>query len=140
MAHTDVKRFYLKKYSSNFTSVSSCEQSRHAYMAFYFRTPGLSANFRTNVAHSGTRDARRQFRDCPGHSGTVGGPRLHYWNGRMWLEACSLCISLCIWFRTNYTKKIFKLTYKLLGIASSRRLQVMIGGFKPKEWRVKVLL
>ena len=31
----------------------------------------LSVNSRTNVAHPGTRDARRQFRDCPGHSGTV---------------------------------------------------------------------
>ena len=38
------------------------------------RTPWLSVNSGTNVAQSGTRDARRQFRDCPGHSRTVGYP------------------------------------------------------------------
>ena len=41
---------------------------------------------------------------------------------------------------SNYPGKNFKLTYRLLGIASSRRLQasgkllqVMIGGFQPKS-------
>ena len=43
-------------------------------MALYIRTPWLSVNSGTDVARSGTRDARRQFRDCPGHSGTVGNP------------------------------------------------------------------
>ena len=45
-------------------------------MAFYVRTPWLSVNSGTDVVRSGTRDVRRQFRDCPGHSGTVGYPRL----------------------------------------------------------------
>ena len=43
-------------------------------MAFYVRTPWLSVNSGTDVVRSGTRDVRRQFRDCPGHSGTVGNP------------------------------------------------------------------
>ena len=34
----------------------------------------LSVNSGTKVTQSGTWDARRQFRDCPGHSGTVGSP------------------------------------------------------------------
>ena len=34
----------------------------------------LSVNFGTDVARSGTRDAWRQFRDCPGHYRTVGNP------------------------------------------------------------------
>ena len=33
-----------------------------------------SVNSGTKVTQPGTRDARRQFRDCPGHSGTVGNP------------------------------------------------------------------
>ena len=48
-------------------------------MAFYVRTPWLSVNSGTDVVRSGTRDVRRQFRDCPGHSGTVGNPRLIRW-------------------------------------------------------------
>ena len=43
-------------------------------MALYVRTPWLSVNSETDVARFGTRDARRQFRDCPGHYGTVGNP------------------------------------------------------------------
>ena len=43
-------------------------------MTLYVRTPWLSVNFGTDVARFGTRDARRQFRDCPGHSRTVGNP------------------------------------------------------------------
>ena len=35
----------------------------------------LSVNSGTKVTQPGTRDARRQFRDCPGHSGTVGSPK-----------------------------------------------------------------
>jgi len=34
----------------------------------------LSVTSGTKVTQPGTRDARRQFRDCPGHSGTVGNP------------------------------------------------------------------
>ena len=47
-----------------FTSVSSFEQSRHAYMAFYVRTPWLSVNSGTYVARPGTPDV---------NSGTVPG-------------------------------------------------------------------
>ena len=62
----DVNCFYLQKYSSR----------RRAYMALYVRTPWLSVNSGTDLAWSGTRNARRQFRDCPGHSGTDGNPKL----------------------------------------------------------------
>ena len=43
-------------------------------MALNGKTFWFSVNSGTDVARSGTRDARRQFRDCPGHSGTVGNP------------------------------------------------------------------
>ena len=56
------------------TSVFSFERSRHAYMALYVRTPWLSVNSWRDMARSGTWYARRQFWDCPGHSGTIGYP------------------------------------------------------------------
>ena len=46
-------------------------------MALFVRTPWLSVNSGTDVARFGTRDARRQFRDCPGNSGTVGNPTVY---------------------------------------------------------------
>ena len=54
--------------------------------SLYVRAPGLSVNSRTDVAQFGTRDARRQFWDCPRHSRTIGNPSQQRWSppGRPW--------------------------------------------------------
>ena len=90
LTHTECCKLLLftKKFAW-ITSVSSFERSRHAYMALYFRMPWLSVNFGTDLDRSGTQDARRQFRDCPGHSRTVGNPR-----SRPWLKAIAVAEKL----------------------------------------------
>ena len=65
-------------------------------MALYVRTPWLSVNSGTDVARSGTRDARRQFRDSPEHSETVGNPT---WNRTQPIEIGDFLVSI----HQNYT-------------------------------------
>ena len=68
------KEFYIKSvfnFLRNFAKIGRTEPQKVAPK----QSKELSVNSGTKVTQPGTRDARRQFRDCPGHSGTVGSPR-----------------------------------------------------------------
>ena len=106
----DVNCVYLQKYSRELHpfSVSSFEQSRHAYRALYVRTSWLSVNSGTDVARSRTRNARRQFRDCPEHSGTVGNPILIIKAGLSTHNTCeSLALNFVLVLLWNEKKEKF---------------------------------